>query len=175
MDDILKDIVNEKEEIFDIIVLNKIKFFQKVFSPWLNKPEEVIPQTTKPRMYTSPQALANEVYKYFYERVTTYMPISYISLVLFLGFSSRSSFDNYKTRKNFKKLLKTIKLIIEGNLVEGLYDKSSYGACQFLLKTNYKNKYGDEIVQIVKNKSYTIDAVNPVKNKKINVPNPDTD
>lgn len=148
------------------------KYYSTIFEEWLTGDYEDVwdihsknnhPNSQTRRKIPNPKVMAIKVVDYFVNRKENELPITYLGMILQCGLHSRSAFDRYmKYSPDFKSLIKTIKIVIEENIVEDLYG-DNFKASQFLLKNVYSGIYSETVHQVVENKDFTIDVKNPNK------------
>jgi hypothetical protein len=99
----------------------------------------------RPPKYDNPDELANKINEYFesllneegddFEKRPTVS-----GLGLYLGFMSRSNFDEYAKKEDFKYIIKRAKYLVESSYEEMLLSKASTGAIFALKNMGWKDK-----------------------------------
>jgi hypothetical protein len=99
----------------------------------------------RPPKYDNPDELANKINEYFesllneegddFEKRPTVS-----GLGLYLGFMSRSNFDEYAKKEDFKYIIKRAKYLVESSYEEMLLSKASTGAIFALKNTITETK-----------------------------------
>lgn len=113
------------------------------------------------RKIPSPKVMAEMAVEYLVMKRERSEPITYLGMIIHCNLASRSAFDKYMNySSDFKSLIKRIKMVLEENLVRGLYN-DHYRASSFLLKTTYSQTYSETTHQIIENKDFVIDVTNP--------------
>lgn len=90
----------------------------------------------RPPRYETPQELEEECFKYLEHCIKKDEKPTITGMTLFVGFSSRSSWDDYKKREGFEYIVKRAKLTIENS-----YEVSGTTFDMFALKNmGWKDK-----------------------------------
>jgi len=98
-------------------------------------------QVGRPPIWTDPEAFSKKVDEYF----ETQNPITWSGLALYLGFESRQSLEDYKSKPEFSYPIKKALLRIE-QMYEGNISKNNPAGAIFALK-NFGWKDKQEIDQ----------------------------